>query len=144
MYPFHLQARYLNVWTMGFIVSPFLSPFAFGFLVAREKYVSLFCFNTVPWIRAYFKLKTPAVGDGRTESGLSTALSSWYSSCYSWKKREFFQFILAARDNRIARSAGPHPVRLTVWQIHSRPSCVPVPSTFVFNNRLRTFGEALK
>jgi MFS family permease len=35
MYPFHLQARKLNVWTMGFIVSPFLSPFAFGFLVAR-------------------------------------------------------------------------------------------------------------
>ena len=25
----------LNVWTMGFIISPFLSPFAFGFLVAR-------------------------------------------------------------------------------------------------------------
>ncbi|KAI0040200.1 MFS general substrate transporter [Auriscalpium vulgare] len=35
MYPFHLQARKLNVWTMGFILSPFLSPFAFGFLVAR-------------------------------------------------------------------------------------------------------------
>ncbi|KAL1717097.1 major facilitator superfamily domain-containing protein [Schizophyllum commune] len=35
MYPFHLQARMLNVWTMGFIISPFLSPFAFGFLVAR-------------------------------------------------------------------------------------------------------------
>jgi MFS family permease len=25
----------LNFWTMGFIISPFLSPFAFGFLVAR-------------------------------------------------------------------------------------------------------------
>ncbi|TFK47554.1 MFS general substrate transporter [Heliocybe sulcata] len=35
LYPFHLQARQLNLWTMGFIVSPFLSPFAFGFLVAR-------------------------------------------------------------------------------------------------------------
>ncbi|KAF8880031.1 major facilitator superfamily domain-containing protein [Infundibulicybe gibba] len=35
MYPFHLQARKLNIWTMGFIISPFLSPFAFGFLVAR-------------------------------------------------------------------------------------------------------------
>ncbi|KAF4616352.1 hypothetical protein D9613_008611 [Agrocybe pediades] len=35
LYPFHLQARKLNVWTMGFIISPFLSPFAFGFLVAR-------------------------------------------------------------------------------------------------------------
>ncbi|KAF8918897.1 MFS general substrate transporter [Mucidula mucida] len=35
LFPFHLQARKLNIWTMGFIVSPFLSPFAFGFLVAR-------------------------------------------------------------------------------------------------------------
>ncbi|KAG6906434.1 hypothetical protein DXG01_013939 [Tephrocybe rancida] len=38
MYPFHLQARKLNVWTMGFIISPFLSPFAFGFLVARANW----------------------------------------------------------------------------------------------------------
>ncbi|KAF5380010.1 hypothetical protein D9615_006164 [Tricholomella constricta] len=38
MYPFHLQARKLNVWTMGFIISPFLSPFAFGFLVARTSW----------------------------------------------------------------------------------------------------------
>ncbi|KAG1778135.1 major facilitator superfamily domain-containing protein [Suillus placidus] len=39
IFPFHLQARKLNIWTFGFImhvhVSPFLSPFAFGFLVAR-------------------------------------------------------------------------------------------------------------
>ncbi|KAJ7201676.1 MFS general substrate transporter [Mycena pura] len=35
LYPFHMQARMLNFWTMGFIISPFLSPFAFGFLVAR-------------------------------------------------------------------------------------------------------------
>ncbi|KAF8873115.1 major facilitator superfamily domain-containing protein [Infundibulicybe gibba] len=35
MYPFHLQARKLNLWVMGFIISPFLSPFAFGFLVPR-------------------------------------------------------------------------------------------------------------
>jgi hypothetical protein len=38
MYPFHLQARKLNIWTMGFVVSPFLSPFAFGFLVARTSW----------------------------------------------------------------------------------------------------------
>ncbi|KAK0452396.1 major facilitator superfamily domain-containing protein [Armillaria borealis] len=38
LYPFHLQARKLNFWTMGFIVSPFLSPFAFGFLVARQSW----------------------------------------------------------------------------------------------------------
>ncbi|TRM62260.1 major facilitator superfamily domain-containing protein [Schizophyllum amplum] len=38
LYPFHLQARMLNIWTMGFILSPFLSPFAFGFLVARASW----------------------------------------------------------------------------------------------------------
>jgi MFS family permease len=37
MYPFHRQARKLNVWTMGFIISPFISPFAFGFLVAKAR-----------------------------------------------------------------------------------------------------------
>ncbi|OBZ77899.1 hypothetical protein A0H81_02051 [Grifola frondosa] len=35
LFPFHMQARKLNLWTMGFIISPFLSPFVFGFLVAR-------------------------------------------------------------------------------------------------------------
>ncbi|KAJ7806430.1 MFS general substrate transporter [Mycena olivaceomarginata] len=35
MYPFHLQARKVNIWTLGYIVSPFLSPFVLGFLVAR-------------------------------------------------------------------------------------------------------------
>ncbi|KAI0031949.1 MFS general substrate transporter [Vararia minispora EC-137] len=38
MFPFHKQARMLNFWTMGFLVSPFLSPFAFGFLVARANW----------------------------------------------------------------------------------------------------------
>ncbi|KAJ7681071.1 major facilitator superfamily domain-containing protein, partial [Mycena polygramma] len=35
MYPFHLRAQKLNIWTFGYVVSPFLSPFVFGFLVAR-------------------------------------------------------------------------------------------------------------
>ncbi|TFK62231.1 MFS general substrate transporter [Pluteus cervinus] len=35
MYPFHLQARKLNLWTLGFVISPFLSPFACGYLVAK-------------------------------------------------------------------------------------------------------------
>lgn len=35
IFPFHMQARKLNTWVMGFIISPFLSPFAFGFLVPR-------------------------------------------------------------------------------------------------------------
>jgi len=38
IYPFHLQARKLNVWTLGFIISPFISPFLFGFLVARANW----------------------------------------------------------------------------------------------------------
>ncbi|KAG6915345.1 hypothetical protein DXG01_012019 [Tephrocybe rancida] len=38
MFPFHLQARKLNTWTMGFIVSPFVSPFALGFLVAHQNW----------------------------------------------------------------------------------------------------------
>ncbi|KAI0725283.1 MFS general substrate transporter [Fomitopsis betulina] len=38
MYPFHLQARKLNLWTMGFLVSPFVSPFLFGFLNARASW----------------------------------------------------------------------------------------------------------
>ncbi|KAJ7753587.1 MFS general substrate transporter [Mycena maculata] len=38
MYPFHLQARKLNLWTMGFIMSPFLSPFFLGFMVAHVDY----------------------------------------------------------------------------------------------------------
>ncbi|KAF8591000.1 MFS general substrate transporter [Ramaria rubella] len=38
LFPFHLQARKLNLWTYGFILSPFLGPFAFGFLVARDSW----------------------------------------------------------------------------------------------------------
>ncbi|KII84674.1 hypothetical protein PLICRDRAFT_357399 [Plicaturopsis crispa FD-325 SS-3] len=38
IFPFHLQARKLNIWTMGFIFSPFLSPFLFGFVVARTSW----------------------------------------------------------------------------------------------------------
>lgn len=38
IFPFHLQARKLNIWTFGYIISPFLSPFAFGFLVARTSW----------------------------------------------------------------------------------------------------------
>ncbi|KAJ6632242.1 MFS general substrate transporter [Mycena sp. CBHHK59/15] len=38
MYPFHLQARKLSLWASGFIMSPFLSPFFLGFLVAHASY----------------------------------------------------------------------------------------------------------
>jgi hypothetical protein len=64
MYPFHLQARkvcghysdlssplftrsfQLNIWTMGFLLSPFLSPFVFGFMVARARCVASLCPST--------------------------------------------------------------------------------------------------
>ncbi|KAM0746165.1 MFS general substrate transporter [Meredithblackwellia eburnea MCA 4105] len=38
MYPFHLQARKLNLWSTGFLVSPFLSPFLLGFMVAGKSW----------------------------------------------------------------------------------------------------------
>ncbi|KIJ06422.1 hypothetical protein PAXINDRAFT_20390 [Paxillus involutus ATCC 200175] len=38
IFPFHLQARKLNLWTSGFLISPFISPFAFGFLSARTSW----------------------------------------------------------------------------------------------------------
>jgi len=38
LFPFHRQARKLNVWTLGFVISPFLSPFAFTFLAARASW----------------------------------------------------------------------------------------------------------
>ncbi|KAF9220734.1 MFS general substrate transporter [Gyrodon lividus] len=38
IFPFHLQARKLNIWTSGFLISPFVSPFVFGFLSARASW----------------------------------------------------------------------------------------------------------
>ncbi|PPQ93752.1 hypothetical protein CVT25_008132 [Psilocybe cyanescens] len=35
LFPFHLQARKINLWALGIVLSPHLSPFLFGFLVAR-------------------------------------------------------------------------------------------------------------
>ncbi|GJE98654.1 MFS general substrate transporter [Phanerochaete sordida] len=35
IFPFHLQAHKLNIWVMGFIISPFFPPFALGYLVPR-------------------------------------------------------------------------------------------------------------
>ncbi|KAK2459613.1 hypothetical protein APHAL10511_008368 [Amanita phalloides] len=50
MYPFHLQAQKLNIWTMGFIISPFISPFACGFLAAKQNWrwsYSVGCFYSL-------------------------------------------------------------------------------------------------
>ncbi|PLW14193.1 hypothetical protein PCANC_00168 [Puccinia coronata f. sp. avenae] len=38
MYPFHLQARMLNFWSAGFLVSPYMSPWLFGYLVDNINY----------------------------------------------------------------------------------------------------------
>ncbi|KAF9564530.1 MFS general substrate transporter [Agrocybe pediades] len=38
LFPFHLQARKINLWTMAVILSPHFSPFVFGFLVARASW----------------------------------------------------------------------------------------------------------
>jgi MFS family permease len=35
MFPFHLQARKLNLWTLGFVVSPFIGPSFLGFIVGQ-------------------------------------------------------------------------------------------------------------
>jgi len=52
---------------MGFLMSPFLSPFAFGFLVARARSVS-------PFLDAFFLTVVHLlVGDGLMESAPCTA-----------------------------------------------------------------------
>lgn len=38
MYPFHLQARMINLWSAGFLVSPYISPWLFGYLAAKINY----------------------------------------------------------------------------------------------------------
>ncbi|KAF9072424.1 major facilitator superfamily domain-containing protein [Rhodocollybia butyracea] len=38
MYPFHLRARKIGIWATAFIIGPHLSPFVFGFLVARANW----------------------------------------------------------------------------------------------------------
>ena len=99
MYPFHRQARkvsvlsfsvshkltsfvQLNLWTMGFLISPFLSPFAFGFLVAREKLDSLFLHDF------FLTIVHVSVGDGHMELVRCTAHSFFSLSCYSDVRRK--------------------------------------------------------
>ena len=72
----------INIWTMGFMCSPFLSPFAFGFLASRAKSGSPFpgcVLLTTVFI---------SVGDGHTESVPCTAysLSSLSSSLDARRK----------------------------------------------------------
>ena len=36
MFPFHLQARKTSLWGLGYLVSPFVSPWLFGYFNARQ------------------------------------------------------------------------------------------------------------
>ncbi|GAA5996418.1 hypothetical protein JCM5350_005464, partial [Sporobolomyces pararoseus] len=45
LFPFHLQARKLSIWTFGFIASPFVSPFLLGYLAAAKEN-----FRDVYWV----------------------------------------------------------------------------------------------
>jgi hypothetical protein len=56
---------------MGFLISPFISPFAFGFLVARAKSVSPFLDTR------FLKVLHILAGDGHTESVPCTVDSSF-------------------------------------------------------------------
>ncbi|KAH9821126.1 major facilitator superfamily domain-containing protein [Melampsora americana] len=38
LYPFHLQPRMLNLWSCGFLASPFVSPWLFGYLITVVSY----------------------------------------------------------------------------------------------------------
>ena len=60
---------------MGFIISPFLSPFTFGFLVARTR-------SVLPYLEwALLTLVYISVGDGHMGSAPCTAF--WFSSLSS-------------------------------------------------------------
>ncbi|GAA5873270.1 hypothetical protein JCM16303_001076 [Sporobolomyces ruberrimus] len=49
LFPFHLQARKLGIWTFGFIASPFVSPFLLGYLAASKG-----SFRDVYWVGVAF------------------------------------------------------------------------------------------
>ncbi|BGP37217.1 hypothetical protein JCM10449v2_001122 [Rhodotorula kratochvilovae] len=42
LFPFHLQARKLNTWTMGFILSPFVSPFLLGYMIPTTSFKDVY------------------------------------------------------------------------------------------------------
>ncbi|GAA6030002.1 hypothetical protein JCM8097_009209 [Rhodosporidiobolus ruineniae] len=42
LFPFHLQARKLNLWTMGFILSPFVSPFLLGYMIPTTSFKDVY------------------------------------------------------------------------------------------------------
>lgn len=38
IYPVHLQNRAIGIWTLAYIASPFISPWLFGYLCARQSW----------------------------------------------------------------------------------------------------------
>jgi hypothetical protein len=78
---------------MGFMLSPFLSPFAFGFLVSRAK--SVFPFPGCALLTTVFM----SVGDGHTESVPCTAYSLSSLSPALGARREFMRLLFGKLTN---------------------------------------------
>ncbi|EPT04671.1 hypothetical protein FOMPIDRAFT_110013 [Fomitopsis schrenkii] len=85
MYPFHLQARKLNIWTMGFLISPFVSPFLFGFLCARTSWrwaygVGSMYSAVVVFFIAFFGEETIETVIGISGAKMAQYRASWQES----------------------------------------------------------------
>ncbi|KAF7310193.1 Efflux pump rdc3 [Mycena indigotica] len=78
MYPLHLQCRKLNIWTAGFIISPFLSPFFLGFLVAHANFRWAFavgCFISLTVLAMTMLLAEETMYDRRAHHPVSKTSS---------------------------------------------------------------------
>jgi len=97
MYPFHLQARKLNVWTSGFIVSPFISPFLFGFLIARTSWrwsYGIGCiYSTIVLALIVFFMDETMYDRGKTRPPVDTS-SGW---------RSRFEMLVGVTGSRLAK-----------------------------------------
>ncbi|CAA7268523.1 unnamed protein product [Cyclocybe aegerita] len=125
LYPFHLQARKLNIWTMGFIVSPFLSPFAFGFLVARADWrwsygigtlysvfvvlLIMFCMEETLYDRTVQPIPEPEDPSFRVRLETLVGITGWRMQKYriSWKESVLSPFKLIWR---------PHLLMLLIYE----------------------------
>src|SRR5260221_8257827 len=156
MYPFHRQARkvsvfsfsvsykltssvQLNLWTMGFLIAPFLSPFAFGFLVAREKLDSLFFHDF------FLTIVHVSVGDGHIELVRCTAHSFFSLSCSSDVRRKSVHHRYGPRSHssrmydRGVKGLLPQPVD----SLHYRIETLVGVTGFKMAKYRATWGEAI-
>ncbi|KAL0564744.1 hypothetical protein V5O48_017296 [Marasmius crinis-equi] len=122
LYPFHLQARKLNVWTMGFILSPFMSPFLCGFIVARTTWrwayglgsiygaivcimITLFMEETM-YDRHLNPVPEPGVGKGRIRYRFESlvGITGWKMAKYRtpWKEAIWSPFSIVWRPHLLA------------------------------------------